>query len=85
MAKMVFNIWSFVPTKICPIANEFAKISSKFPRILNNHSNIAQDFLVVAKLAKFRQIWSQWLERNMALRSEEHERKRIDSMHHHQC
>ena len=37
---------------------KFGKTGSKFSPILNNLQNIAQNFLIFAKVAKFRQIWS---------------------------
>ena len=35
MARLFFNIWTFVAMKICPIAYFFAKVCSKFCSILN--------------------------------------------------
>ena len=38
----------------------FAKVGPKFCQIIYKASKIAQDFEDIAKVAKFRQIWSHW-------------------------
>ena len=45
---------------------KFAKTGSKFPQIPNNPSKYCPRLLIYAKVAKFRQIWSHWLDSVLA-------------------
>ena len=47
-----------MPNSIWSLPKQVQNFSEYLPIIL---PNIAQDFLIVAKVAKFRQIWSHWL------------------------
>ena len=60
MAKLFFNISSFGTIKMCPMPNEVCQVQN-FPEYQIIFPNIAQDFLIFAKVAKFRQIWSHWV------------------------
>ena len=45
---------------MCPMPNEVCQVQN-FPEYQIIFPNIAQDFLIFAKVAKFRQIWSHWV------------------------
>ena len=53
------DVYLFTPMKICPTASNLAIVSSKFAKdLIINPLIIAKDLIFIAKVAKFRQIWS---------------------------
>ena len=58
----LFNVWPFTTINICPIPYKIviAKVGSIFVKYDRNTPKIAKDFKMLAKVAKFRQIWSLW-------------------------
>ena len=58
MARLYFNIWPFISTKICPMTH---KISQRRSKILPN-DKLTLKTKDISKVAKYRQIWSHWLQ-----------------------
>ena len=59
IARISFQYLAILIMKICPIAQNICQHDgSQFDKILENPSKIAKDFQNVAKVVKFRQIWS---------------------------
>ena len=53
MTRLFFIIWLFTTMKICQYHNTFAKISSKFCRLLKEHFQTAKVFINVPKWRNF--------------------------------
>ena len=56
---MFFDIWPFLPMKICPIVIIFAKVDSKFCQLIKCPQSLP-DALKLYQKANFRPIWSHW-------------------------
>ena len=60
MARFSFNIWLFTTIKNSPMTKIFPKLGSKVCQSLNEPLKVDQNITKIAKLDKFRQIWSHW-------------------------
>ena len=61
--KLFLSIFPFKIVKIYPLSIKNRQVIYQLCQILTKPSNMAKCFLNVAKLAKFRQIWSHWSHR----------------------